>query len=254
MLVRRAVVIPDQHAPIHDRKAVSCALKIIEEVKPCTFINLGDCGEWESVSSHKYKKRKQPPLEFILPEIDKEAKGVNKMIDEFDAVLDSVGCKERHILAGNHDEWCDDFVFNYHPYLPEYTFRNLCRWDERGYKYRKYNEVLTIGKLSFIHGAYCGPTHSKMHLERYGCSLIYGHTHDLQRFSMTRMQDGGIGSWSLGCLKDMRAEKNKWLRGRLHNWNHAVGIVDWWKNGNFTVQVVEIVKGRAVVNGKEIVG
>jgi len=29
MLVRRAVVIPDQHAPIHDKKAVSCALKII---------------------------------------------------------------------------------------------------------------------------------------------------------------------------------------------------------------------------------
>ena len=207
MLVRRAVVIPDQHAPIHDRKAVACALKIIEEVKPCTFINLGDVGEFESVSSHKYKRRKQPPLEFILPEVDKDIEGVNKMIDEFDAVLDSVGCKDRFILAGNHDLW-----------------------------------------------AYTGPTHCKKTLESYGCNIIYGHTHDIQRFSMTRMRDGGIGAWSLGCLKNMKAEKNTWLRGRLHNWNHCVGVVDWWKNGNFTVQVIEILNGKAVVNGKELVG
>ena len=253
MLVRRAVVIPDQHAPLQDTKAISCALKIIDEIKPNTLINLGDVGEWESVSSHRYKRRKQPPLEFVLPEIDKEIKAVNIMINQFDEVLDSVGCEDRYILTGNHDLWLDSFV-EHHPYLDEYTFRNACKWDERGYEYRKHNEVLTIGKLSFVHGAYCGPTHSKMHLERYGCSIMYGHTHDLQRFSMTRLQDGGIGSWSLGCLKDMRAEKNTWLRGRLHNWNHSVGIVDWWKNGNFAVQVVEIVKGKAVINGKEIVG
>ena len=252
MLVRRAVAIPDQHAPIQDLKAVNCALQIIEEAKPCTFINLGDVGEWESVSSHKYKRRKQPPLEFVLPQIDKEIIGVNKMIDQFDEVLDSVGCKERFILAGNHDLWLDSFVES-HPFLEQYTFRNACRWDERGYEYRTYNEVLTLGKLSFIHGAYCGNNHGKKHLENYGVSIIYGHVHDLQRYSMTRI-DGAISAWSLGCLKDMSSEKNTWLRGRLHNWNHAVAVIDWFKNGNFTVQVVEIVKGKAVFNGKEIVG
>ena len=70
---------------------------------------------------------------------------------------------------------------------------------------------------------------------------------------MTRI-DGAISAWSLGCLKDMSSEKNTWLRGRLHNWNHAVAVIDWFKNGNFTVQVVEIVKGKAVFNGKEIIG
>ena len=253
MLVRRAVVIPDQHAPIQDIKAVNCALQIIKEAKPDTFINLGDVGEWESVSSHKYKRRKQPPLEFILPEIDKDIEGTNKMIDQFDEVLDSVGCKERFILSGNHDLWLDSFVES-HPFLEQYTFRNACRWDERGYEYRTYNEVLTLGKLSFIHGAYTGPTHAKKHLESYGTNILYGHTHDLQRFSMTRLRDGGISSWSLGCLKDMSSAKNTWLRGRLHNWNHAVAVIDWFKNGNFTVQVVEIVKGKAVFNGKEILG
>ena len=65
---------------------------------------------------------------------------------------------------------------------------------------------------------------------------------------------GWVDGWSLGCLKDCSPEKNTWLRWRLNNWNHAIAIVDFWKNGNFTVKVIEIVNGRAVINGEEIVG
>ena len=56
----------------------------------------------------------------------------------------------------------------------------------------------------------------------------------------------------MGCLKDMSPQKNKWLRGRLHNWNHAVGVVDWFGNGNFKVEVVEIVDGTTSIWGKVI--
>jgi|TARA_R110002051_G_scaffold190925_3_gene259777 predicted phosphodiesterase len=251
--MKRAVVFPDQHYPIHDVKAMNVAHQVLEKVKPDIFINLGDVGEWESVSSHKYKKKKRPPLEFILPNVEQEVEYVNKELDKVDAILDKVGCKERHICQGNHDEWLDKFVEE-NPYLDHLTFRKACYWDKRGFKFKKYNEVLTIGKLSFIHGAYTGPTHAKKHLESYGTNLLYGHVHDLQRHSMTRLKDGAISAWSLGCLKDMRAEKNTWLRGRLHNWNHAVAIIDFWKNGNFAVQIVEIVKGKTVLNGEEIVG
>jgi predicted phosphodiesterase len=251
--MKRAVVFPDQHYPIHDVKAMNVAHQVLEKVKPDIFINLGDVGEWESVSSHKYKKKKRPPLEFILPNVEQEVEYVNKELDKVDAILDKVGCKERHICQGNHDEWLDKFVEE-NPYLDHLTFRKACYWDKRGFKFKKYNEVLTIGKLSFIHGAYTGPTHAKKHLESYGTNLLYGHVHDLQRHSMTRLKDGAISAWSLGCLKDMRAEKNTWLRGRLHNWNHAVAIIDFWKNGNFAIQIVEIVKGKTVLNGEEIVG
>jgi len=92
---RRAIVIPDQHFPLHDQKAVNVVLKAIELVKPNIFVNLGDVGEWESVSSWKYKKIKQPPLEYQLPIIDEEISAVNDGIDLFDKVLDKVKCKER---------------------------------------------------------------------------------------------------------------------------------------------------------------
>ena len=251
--MKRAVVFPDQHYPIHDVKAMSVAHQILREVKPDIFVNLGDVVEGDSVSSHRWKRRKRPPLEYQLPLIEKEIELVNKELDKVDAILDEVGCKERHICQGNHDEWYDMFVEE-NPYLDHLTFRKAYKWDERGFKFKKYNEVLTIGKLSFIHGAYTGNNHAKKHLESYGCNLMYGHVHDLQRYSMTRLKDGAISAWSLGCLKNMKAEKNTWLRGRLHNWNHAVAIIDFFDNGNFAVQIVEIVKGKAVLNGKEIIG
>jgi len=249
------IIIPDQHIPIHDRKAYSVVLQAIEHIKPDLFINLGDVSEASSVSAHRYKRRKRPPLEYQLPLIDKEIKAVNKEIDKIDAVLDKVGCKERYICAGNHCEWYDAFVEE-NPFLDQYTFRNAFRWDERGYKYHRYNEVLTIGKANFIHGAYCGVNHASKHLSAYGCNLIYGHTHDVTRASATRLQNGNISAWSMGCLKDMSAEKNRWLKGRLHNWNHAFGIITWFEKdgGNFQLEVIDIIKGKATVYGEIIKG
>ena len=40
-VTKRAIVVPDQHFPIHDKKAVSVVQQAIEIVKPNLFINLG---------------------------------------------------------------------------------------------------------------------------------------------------------------------------------------------------------------------
>ena len=252
-LSKRAIVIPDQHFPLHDQRAINVVLQGIELIKPDIFINLGDVGEWESVSAWKWKGKKHPPLEYQLPIIDREIKRVNEGIDQFDEVLDKVECKKRYICAGNHDEWLTYGFCEKYPYMTDYTFLEACRWKERGYKYLSYNQPLKIGKCTFIHGAYATTYHAKKHLEAYGENIVYGHTHDIQRHTLTKL-GGTIGAWSMGCLKDMSAMKNKWLRGRLHNWNHAFGIIDWFKNGDFKVEVIEIVKGKTTLWGNVIEG
>ena len=125
---------------------------------------------------------------------------------------------------------------------------------ERGYKFHPYNrkKCLKLGKLNFTHGKYTTKYHSQKHLEHYGESIMYGHTHDLQRHTATKA-GGTISSWSLGCLKDIKADED-WLGGRLTNWNHAFAIVNWLKGGNFTVEVVEIINGTASLWGKTING
>ena len=45
-----------------------------------------------------------------------------------------------------------------------------------------------------------------------------------------------------------------WLKNRLHNWNHAFGIIDWFSNGDFKVEIIEIINGRTTLWGKQING
>ena len=251
-LKKRGIVIPDTHFPLQDNAAINCVIKGIEKIKPDICVNLGDVGEWESVSAWKYKDKKLPPLEYILPIIDEDIRLVNEGLDVWDKVLKDVGCEEKYLLQGNHDLWLDNFVTKY-PYMVDYAFEKACKIKERGYKYSAYNLPIQIGKLTFFHGAYATVYHAKKHLEAYGENVIYGHTHDVQRHTQTKL-GGTIAAWSLGCLKDMSHEHNLWLKGRLHNWVHAFAIVDWFENGQFKVEIVEIYDGVTSLWGETIDG
>ena len=52
----------------------------------------------------------------------------------------------------------------------------------------------------------------------------------------------------------MTAKANKWLRGSPNNWNHGFAIVDWFKNGDFKVEVVEITDGKTSLWGNYLEG
>ena len=252
-VIERAIVTPDKHFPIHDKKAISVVCQAIEIVKTDTYIDLGDTGEWEHFSSHYWKGRSAKPMEDLIPLLDKDVSDVNAGMDIIDKSLDKVNCKERHFVQGNHEVWLDKFVVRY-PYLKEYTTYNALRLKERGYKYHPYNrkKLLKKGKLNFTHGKYVPKYHAFKHLDMYGESIMYGHIHDLQRFTKTTA-GGTISAWSLGCLKDIEADED-WLSGRLTNWNHAFAIIDWFKGGNYKVEVVEIIKGQTSLWGKLIEG
>ena len=250
---KRAVVIPDVHFPFQDDKAISCVLKAIKLVKPEIFICLGDLGEWHSVSPWRYKRRRRPPLEYTIDDLVKEAELVNKGLDRFDDVLKEVKCTEKHMIEGNHDNWLNFFVEEY-PYLSQYEFKNIMNLKDRGYKYYKYGKYLKIGKLYFYHGGhYTTVYHTRQHAMNLGKNIVYGHVHDVQRIGVTHV-DGAHHGFSLGCLKDMSADSNIWLKGRHVNWAHAFGIIDWFPNGDFRLDVVDITNGKTFVWGQPISG
>jgi hypothetical protein len=174
-------------------------------------------------------------------------------MDQIDESLDEVKCKERHFVQGNHEVWLDKFVIRY-PYLAHYRTEKALNLKDRGYEYHPYNrkQLLKIGKLRFTHGKYTSKYHSFKHLDMYGKSIMYGHTHDLQRHTKTH-EGGTISAWSLGCLKDIEADED-WLGGRLTNWNHAFAIVNVYSNNDFNVEIVEIIDGKACLWGDVIDG
>ena len=77
----------------------------IEIVKPDIYIDLGDIGEWNAFSAWKYKRKKAPPLEFMIPDMDADVDDVNKCMDQVDESLDKANCTEKYITEGNHDNW-----------------------------------------------------------------------------------------------------------------------------------------------------
>ena len=252
-VVKRAIVTPDKHVPLHDVLATSVVRQAIEIIKPDIYIDLGDLGEWASVSHWQWKRKKKPPVEYIIPRIEKDVESVNLFLDKIDSSLDKAGCKKRHVCAGNHDEWLDHFVSEY-PYLSQYGFKKAIKSDDRGYTYHKAGDYLKIGKMFFYHGHHFGGQyHASNHLRKLGCNIMYGHHHSLQQDSVTHM-DGPKSAWSLGCLKDMSSDKNKWLGGRQHKWAHAFGVIDFYSKGNFTVHIVQIIDGQASLWGELIKG
>ena len=250
--VRRAIVTPDKHFPLADDAAIKVLCKTIEIVKPNLYVDLGDIGEWESVSHWKWKKKKRPPLEYQTPVIEKDIVDVNLGMHIIDEALDKVNCPTKHFCEGNHDDWLNRFN-EAHPYL-NLSVKKSLNLESRGYSYHPMGKYLKIGKLYFYHGNhYGGMYHSKNHLTKLGVNVMYGHWHDLQQHSVTHM-DGQKSAWSLGCVKNMSDEQNKWLANRKHNWSHAFAIVDFFENGYFTVHVIQIINGKTSLWGEIIDG
>ena len=249
-----AIVIPDTHAPLQDTKAVNIVCKAIELVKPDTVIHLGDVGEWNSVSYWKYKKKKRPPLEYIIEDLKKDERSVNKLLDKFDASCRKAGVRKKHLLLGNHDEWLNNFI-DEHPYLEDkYSPQACMRLEERGYDWLPYDDFLKIGYLHFHHGGhYTGLYHARHTVVQLGVNVMYGHFHDVARESVGNF-DGVHAAFCIGCLKKCQASSNKWLKGRKVNWSLAFAIVHWNPDGTFVVNVVDITDGRTFVYGKPIRG
>ena len=252
-VVKRVIVTPDKHFPLHDQPAINVLKKTIEMVKPDACVDLGDVGEWHLFSSWRFKRKKAPPLEYLIEDFEQDVKDVNAGMDQIDESLDKVNCEEKYITEGNHDNWLNMCVEKY-PYIPQYKFKNAVELNDRGYKYIPFGKHLKLGKLYLYHGHhYGGQYHTSNHLRKLGCNIMYGHWHDLQQMSVTH-KDGPKSAWSVGCLKDMKEEANSWLGGRPINWAHAFAIVDFFKGGLFTVHIIQIINGKTSLWGELIDG
>jgi hypothetical protein len=52
----------------------------------------------------------------------------------------------------------------------------------------------------------------------------------------------------------MSRDSNAWLGGRSVNWGHAIALVDFYDDGCFSVNVIQIINGRTTLIGKLIKG
>lgn len=262
----KMIVCPDTHWASPDceeggidPQAASCFVQAIHIVKPDIYCHIGDAGEWNPASHWKYKRRKRPPLEYIMAALRKEVVAVNDGLDTHCEALDAVGCKTRIMVEGNHEVWIDNLIEEEPAYAtaenphgkPGWSPDKLMKLRERGMIYIPYGEIFRVGKLGLYHGGHFSVQHhAYRHVTEWGISILYGHTHD-QTTAKKSTLDVPIGGWSIGCLCKM---DKPFLKGRPTRWSHNFAIVHFGSGGTFNVEIVEIFEGKCYVWGREIVG
>ena len=247
-------VLPDQHYARGDclqggvdKAAESVALQACKLIKPDIFVNLGDAGEWSSVSPYEFAKRsKRPSAEVTKPLLRRDIEAVNDGLDRWDKVIPK-NC-EKHFIEGNHELWLRNYAEE--EAEPGYLPQRAMRLAERGYRFHPYGEYVKFNSLRMYHGGhYDGEAHAKVHLLKTGVSVLYGHNHGKQEFGLSTL-DGERSAWCIGCIAKL---KKPFLKGRPTDWRSCFATVHLYDDNTYQVTTYDIIRGRCNVWGKEIV-
>ena len=237
-MIKRVVVLPDIHCPTEDKKSVKAVLQFIKDFKPHELIILGDFVDNYSISSHNKGK----PGLVIGHDVKQEYDACNALLD----TIQDVHKGKIVYLEGNH-EFRSVRRAQENPELKDILdIEKSLRLEERKIKYvlcYTKGEVYKIGKAYFTHGLYTNDHHAKKHASNFGTNIFYGHTHDVQAFSLTqRGKDRTVVGQSLGCL----CEEQGYMQGRPSKWQQAFGVFYFFPNGFFTYYVPRIFQHRFI--------
>lgn len=253
------IVKPDTHTSFpgdkaggKSERAWDCFKQAVKEIKPDFLIDIGDAGEWVSVSHWEHKLKGRPPLRYVIKDLKRDAKYVAKDLRELEKLLPK-NC-QKFFIQGNHDEWVDRFYeeqsdveTNESALKENFSFKELMGFRKHGWKYYPHGKWVKFGKLYVSHGTMArGVNHNRNMVLRMGVNVMYGHTHDMGSHAVGTL-GGTHKSFSVGCLADM---DKPFLRGDMTNWEHGFCIVDIKRGGNFQVTQVPIYSGECKVNGK----
>lgn len=239
-LVKRLFV-PDCHVPYHDVKAFETMLEIARDFKPDEIVVLGDFFDAYSVSFHSKDPKKmvatlEHELELSRPEIAK---------------LQKVNPRARMVfLCGNHEDRIRRYVNHHAPMLA----RSLGIEDTlklpHGTIFLPYGQRnrYFMGKLLATHGTLFNQHVAQGMIRKYGTSVIFGHTHRLQEFNVVNVHGDRLKGITCGWLGDITHAGEYVLD--MADWVHAFALSYHFPNGNFVMQTVEIVAGRAVFDGR----
>lgn len=233
--------VPDSHVPHHDKKAYNAMLGVAKDFKPDEIVVYGDFYDTYCVSFHS----KDPESDFATLEHELEI-GRPEM-----QRLQATNPRARLVfLCGNHEDRIVRYVKNQAPKLARNFDLQTILDLPRGtifYPYGQRNRHF-MGKLMATHGTLYNQHVAQAMLRKYGVSTIFGHTHRLQEFNIKTVHGDRLKGITIGWLGDL--EHAGGYVQDLADWVHAFAISYHYPNGNFVLQVIEVVDGKAIFDGK----
>ena len=170
--LRKGIIIPDTHAPYHNKKSWELITRVVQDWKPEMAVDLGDHFDCYAVSQH----RKDPTRRRNIAEEIDEALELLKIFD---------GCKHKYFVEGNHEWRLPRFLMDFAPQVYELllkrTNNDIFGLKEAGWHVTPYMQALTLGKLQVTHDLdKAGETAVHDAMASFMDSVVIGHTHLLR--------------------------------------------------------------------------
>lgn len=239
-LVKRLIV-PDCHVPFHDEKAFNAMLEIAKDFKPDEIVILGDFYDGYCVSSHP----KDPNRTFAT--IEHELEISRPVLDK----LIAVNPKAKVVfLSGNHENRITRYVKTNAPMLARSMgIENILKLPRQVYfvPYGQKNRYF-MGKLMATHGTLYNQHVAQAMIRKYGVSVVFGHTHRLQEFNVQTVHGDRLKGITIGWLGDLE-HAGEYVED-MADWVHSFALSYHYPNGDFVIQTIELVKGKAIFDGK----
>ena len=248
----------DTHFPYQDDKAIDILYQITAELKPHSLVCIGDVFDFAALSTHR------PPEE----ETDEDFQTtINQGVQHLATMVKLAEPSECYFIQGNHEDRWDRLLLEARrdtrlrqimqiPALRKaLTFADVVGFEDMGYKYTAYTSTsagrhqaeIFHNRLVIVHGDISNKWATRNMLDRYGTSVIFGHSHRIQNFTRRDLK-GQESAWNIGCLCLLDQHYTKFT-----DWGHAFAVVDWTQiDGKwyFNVDTIRIHDGMTVWRGK----
>lgn len=240
----KVLVISDAQVPYHDVKLMKAICAYARDHFWAGIVWVGDVMEFNEISSFVEMK----PGAVGENTVSRSFSAGNRYLDDY---LEAARHRNPNCRAvfiqGNHEYRTVSYTHK-RPELGETldVQANLHLADRKveWIPFWEKGTLLKWGKAYFGHGRYTSTHHASRHARMYGEPFYYGHTHDVQEWSMVREASGKVlEAASLGCTCRYDLP---YTQGRPTNWQQAFGVFYFLPNGFFNRYTVRAFNGRFV--------
>lgn len=237
----KQVFLSDLHIPYHDAALLDVFSEFLDITQPDEVHLLGDILDCTSISTKFQPPSKDARVERISFELDL----TKELLSRFKDCHPSI---QFEFHEGNHEDrlrrWLETKGRAFLGF-EGMSLRNALGWTGT---YYTYNELVKLGRLYVTHGNLIrkhSAASCKAMLEKYGVSLLFGHTHRGGSYYHTTTR-GTLAAWEnfCACRFDM-----EYLNGPP-NWQQGWSVVHNDMRRKFHVEQIPYIKGCAYYRGE----
>lgn len=240
--IQKYVILPDTHAPYHDKKKFNTFVNVCKILKPYGLVIGGDFIDGYPISDHD----KDPRRKWLLKE---ELEVGNELLDRLQNIT---SIKDRRFIMGNHEDRLRRLIWTKAPGLEGLIdIPTGLRLKERGYKITAYKKFDKVGKIYFTHDTGKAGIHAHYEARKdVEDNIVIFHTHRIGYTIVGNARGVPHVAAMVGWMGDKNKTDYMHLIKANRDWANGFGIGYKEPNGTMHIQPVPFIGDHVLIEGK----